>query len=161
LTPIKLEEMDNIGNKRAIEEELEATQKELAHTMLFINLSKNLKNVKPNDFLPYYDPTYEDRIIKIQNLKNRILQLRHYLDIKDDDVSFYVEVRNATFPQGPLDIVNHLNESYYYADAYNSKQSNITNGRYKNVDDIYKERNSHLSKSMEHQNEEKMLKALK
>lgn len=161
-TPVVVAELENLDDKESLKRELEDTEKELAHKLLFINLPKKVKHLKQNDFLPYYDPTYEDKEIKVHRLKSRILQLRHYLNINDDNVNFFVEVRNATYPHGPMDILNHLNDSYYYEDEYDSKKDyNITNGKYKKLNDIYKERNSHLKKNFDAHDEAKMLNSLK
>ncbi len=161
LTPVKIAILDDFKDEEEIRKELELREMELNNRLLFTDVPKKINMIKQNEFLPYYDPTYQDKSIKINRLKNRINQLRHYLNIPEFEGNLYVEVRNATFPKGPLDVIKHLNESYYFVDTIKEKYSNITNGNNKKVQDIYDERHSHMVNNVKAHDEDNMIKTIK
>jgi hypothetical protein len=129
--------LDDLEDKEAITKELEEREMELNNLLLFTNLPKQIEMIKQNDFLPYYDPTVEDKSVKISKLKNRINQLRHYLNLPDFQGNFYVEVRNSTFPKGPLDVLKNLNDSFYFVDTMKANDQDISNGKNKNVNSVF------------------------
>ena len=110
-TPVTIEPIE-VYDEQGLRKELSECKNELSNLMLFTETPKH-SEVNEKYPLPYYDSTYSDRITKIQEIRNRIIEINHKLNIFDDDIELYVEVRNSTFPLKSSDMLKHYNETYF------------------------------------------------
>jgi hypothetical protein len=148
LTPVKLENIELYENKDGLKRELIESQMQLSNLLLFSNEPKFAFNntVKDNYALPYYDTTYEDKIMKINDLRKRIIEIRKLLNISDDNVEIFVRVENTTFPHKADDIMHHLNESYYHLqENVNQSDYKVINANLTSLDKVYDLRDIQIS----------------
>lgn len=147
-TNVEIEDLDeNMKDKNKLRENLVEAEMELSNLLMFNDGPKFTFNytVKDNYALPYYDPTYEDKLIKIRDLKNHILELRERLGFKSRDVGFYIEVKNTTFPKHSDDMMNNFNKTnYHLKQNVTDTKSMFENGNITDIDDLYNIRDLHL-----------------
>jgi hypothetical protein len=155
-TNVEIENLDEMmKDDHKIKDDLLEAEMELSNLLMFNEGPKFTFNytVKDNYALPYYDPTYEDKVIRIRELKNQILHLREKLGIKTKDVGFYVEVKNTTFPKHSDDMMVNYNKTYYHLKQnVTDTKSMFENGNITDIDDLYNIRDHHLIGGFDYQN---------
>jgi hypothetical protein len=156
LTPIKLENMDHTiyiknHDKSQLEAYLAELEKEVYHLLIFDDEPKFVKSddkkfaVNAKYPYAYYDTTKFDKSLRIKELKNKIIDVKKEIGIKNQEVDFFITVKNSTYPLNPDDIVTHYNESFTEVKYNNPKQDSI-NGNFTHLEDIYNIRKIHLIK---------------
>lgn len=148
-TPVTLEKLDDeyfisTHNKKELKEYLIELEKQLTNILLFTHEPKNSTLNYQYPF-SYYDPTAEEKIIKVKKLKEKIQKIKKALNLSSD-VDFFITIKNNTFPQHSGDILNHYNESYSIVNK-NVGEPKILNGNFTQLDDVYNIRKVHLSKA--------------
>jgi len=113
-------------------------------------LNKDSHNQKVYDKFPlaYYDPTQEETSRRIKQLRDKILEIKKELHMKPE-IHYDITIQNKTFPISAEDVVNHYEESFINYKNDSIKHSNVINGNYTNLHDVYKLRKAH---SFEHKN---------
>jgi len=142
--------LEEYQDEESLRKELLESENQLSNMILFTNEPKNINNmtIKDNYALPYYDSSYEDKLIRINEIRKRILEIRHHLKINDQDVRLFVQVQNNTFPQHANDILEHLHESYYHIEEnLNSTDIFDNNGNIKVFEETSKISDNHLKNS--------------
>jgi len=128
-TPVTIGIIEKFDSEESLYKEMTECKKQLSNLLLFSDEPK-LNTVNDKYALPYYDKTYPDKILRIQILKKRIIQIRKLLNIPDENVEFYIRVNNNTFPQHADDILSHYNETYFKVEekenAFNSINENLS-----------------------------------
>ena len=138
-------------DRSKLKEELNELDRQLAHLLLFSDepkfLNKDQAHQQVYDKFPlaYYDPTQEETMRRITELKNKILLIKHELGMREE-VHYDVVVQNSTFPIGADDILDHIQDSYVnYSNENETRLHNNTviNGNYTRINEVYLARKAH------------------
>jgi hypothetical protein len=159
-TNIKIKNLEKSQNERIegkskpeLKAYLAELEKELYHLLIFddepkmLLKAKNKTEVNHHNPGAYYNPTEADKEKNINELRNKIMEIRRHLKLSEK-IEFQINFKNNTFPANSNDAISnyeHLNEEI----IKKNKRFNKLNGDYETIQDLYKTRTNHLKSNNE------------
>ena len=85
-----------------------------------------------------------DKLNRIEELKKKIIILKKKLGL-NSEVGFYITVKNSTYPHTPQEVLKNYEHTTYEANhQIKDDIPKIINGKFENLQDIYKTRKDQL-----------------